>query len=308
MTRPDGIYLNLPEDDYHADQALSASGIKKLLQSPADYWFTSVHNPDRENKDTAATVKGTLYHHAYFEPHKLKELYAIKPDGMSFAKTDGKLWRDQHSDKIIVPEKDFSEVDRARNLAEQSGLFDLIGEGRSEVSIFHTNKSGHRCKCRVDHLSNIAAFDLKSFSNPQRKDVDTCIAHAIYFERYHIAAAWYSMLIEQAKKLPVYDGTTGEQIEKLQTFMQDVSPHEFWLIFQQTGDVPAVYMRELRERDRTTNEINQYWRSAEHSIQLATGLYAQFMQTHGPGKPWLTELQPKEIADHEFAPWMVDNG
>jgi hypothetical protein len=57
MTRPDGIYLNLPEDDYHADPALSASGIKKLLQSPADYWFTSVHNPDREDKDTAATVK-----------------------------------------------------------------------------------------------------------------------------------------------------------------------------------------------------------------------------------------------------------
>jgi uncharacterized short protein YbdD (DUF466 family) len=65
-------------------------------------------------------------------------------------------------------------------------------------------------------------------------------------------------------------------------------------------------MRELRERDRTTNEINQYWRSAEQSIQIATGLYAQFMQTHGPGKPWLTELQPKEIADHEFAPWMID--
>jgi hypothetical protein len=45
MTRPDGIYLNLPEDDYHADPALSASGIKKLLQSPADYWVHQRSQP-----------------------------------------------------------------------------------------------------------------------------------------------------------------------------------------------------------------------------------------------------------------------
>ena len=35
----DGFYFDLPEDDYHAIPALSASGIKNLLISNPDFWF-----------------------------------------------------------------------------------------------------------------------------------------------------------------------------------------------------------------------------------------------------------------------------
>lgn len=304
---PDGIYLNLPEQQYHTDPALSASGIKNLLQSPADYWFNSVHNPDREDKDTDALAKGTLYHLMFFEPDLFKQTYAIKPEGMSFATKDGKAWRADHEHKQIVKYEDVQEVAKHRALAEQQGLFEFIGEGHSEVSIFWTNATGNRCKCRVDWLSPTAAFDLKTFSNSQRKDLDVCLAHTIYYERYHVAAVWYSMLIEEAKKLPQYrlqDASFTKCIADEVIQFSD-QPHKFWLIFQQTGNTPNLALRQIERKDFEGTK-NEYWRSAERSIEQATHLYAKYMASHGPDKPWLPPLQPKPIADQEFAPWMIE--
>lgn len=39
-----GIYFNMPEDEYHAQEGLSSTGIKEMLQSPTNFWFNSVYN------------------------------------------------------------------------------------------------------------------------------------------------------------------------------------------------------------------------------------------------------------------------
>ena len=36
-----GIYFNMPEDEYHAQEGLSSTGVKELLQSPVNFWFTT---------------------------------------------------------------------------------------------------------------------------------------------------------------------------------------------------------------------------------------------------------------------------
>ncbi len=305
ITHADGIYLNLPEADYHADPALSASGIKNLLQSPADYWFNSVHNPDREDDDTAALSKGKLYHSMFFEPELFERTYAVKPGGMAFSTKDGKAWRAKHQHKQIVKHEDVHEIAHNRILAEKRGLFEFIGAGHSEVSIFWTNGTGNRCKCRVDWLSPTAAFDLKTFSNPTRKDLDMCLAHTIFYERYHIAAVWYLMLIEEAKKLKTFRSIEDGSFQPYPGFELSSHPHKFWLIFQQTGNTPNLALREIEHRD-TDLAVNQYWRAAERAINQATSTYAQFMKSHGPDQPWISPLQPKAIADHEFSPWMIE--
>lgn len=59
----DGLYIGLPEQEYHAIPRLSASGIRVLLQSPADFWWGSWMNPLREpDNDTAAKSIGRAYH------------------------------------------------------------------------------------------------------------------------------------------------------------------------------------------------------------------------------------------------------
>lgn len=58
-----GIFFGMPEDEYHAANALSASGIKWLRISPLDYWARSAMNPDREpEEESAAKVIGKAYH------------------------------------------------------------------------------------------------------------------------------------------------------------------------------------------------------------------------------------------------------
>lgn len=45
-----GIYFNMPEDEYHKEEGLSSTGIKEMLQSPTNFWFNSVYNPNFKPK------------------------------------------------------------------------------------------------------------------------------------------------------------------------------------------------------------------------------------------------------------------
>lgn len=57
-----GIYFGLPEDEYHAAPALSASGMKHLLVSPMDFWARCKWlNPDAEAETSDAMELGKAY-------------------------------------------------------------------------------------------------------------------------------------------------------------------------------------------------------------------------------------------------------
>lgn len=64
-----GIYLDLPMLDYVNDPAISGSGLKKLLSSPADFkWeLPAIRNPLFKAADTDAKALGTLVHKAVLE-------------------------------------------------------------------------------------------------------------------------------------------------------------------------------------------------------------------------------------------------
>lgn len=62
-----GIYFGIPDEDYHAIPALSASGIKNLLISPMEFWANSWMNPDKEESDSSAMVAGKAYHKRILE-------------------------------------------------------------------------------------------------------------------------------------------------------------------------------------------------------------------------------------------------
>lgn len=77
-----GIYFGMPEEQYHAAPAFSASGIKDILVSPLDFWARSWMNPERpEEKDSTAKLLGSAYHKAILEGIEAFEAaYAVKPE------------------------------------------------------------------------------------------------------------------------------------------------------------------------------------------------------------------------------------
>jgi hypothetical protein len=81
-----GIYFGLPEDDYHAHPALSASGIKNLMVSPLDFWARSWMNPNpREESDSFAMKLGTAFHKRILEGREaFYRLYGPSLDAADF--------------------------------------------------------------------------------------------------------------------------------------------------------------------------------------------------------------------------------
>lgn len=78
---PNGIYCGLDEEEYHADPALGSTGLKKLLVSPPDYWWSSPLNPlKQESEETPALKYGKAVHKCVLEGvEQFTGIYAPKP-------------------------------------------------------------------------------------------------------------------------------------------------------------------------------------------------------------------------------------
>lgn len=98
MTLTDGIYFDLPEDDYHAIQRLSTSAICKLRISPADFWADSWLNlspaeltPDQLARQLKVRVLGRAYHCARLEPERFHDSFVREISKADFAGVEGFL-------------------------------------------------------------------------------------------------------------------------------------------------------------------------------------------------------------------------
>ena len=61
-----GIYFNMPDVQYHAIDALSASGIKKMMVSPLTFW-TETYDPSYIRRESLPMTKGKAYHKRILE-------------------------------------------------------------------------------------------------------------------------------------------------------------------------------------------------------------------------------------------------
>ncbi|MBF0213029.1 MAG: PD-(D/E)XK nuclease-like domain-containing protein [Magnetococcales bacterium] len=77
---PDGVYPFLPHEAYHADPALSASGIKAMHVSPRTYWDRFMNPARCGDNDTKAKTLGRAIHKMVLEgPHEFAKFYACEP-------------------------------------------------------------------------------------------------------------------------------------------------------------------------------------------------------------------------------------
>ena len=85
-TFSDGIYFDLPEQQYHEEARLSASGIKWLATGePMDFWARSWMNPRYVNEDSFARMLGRAYHARILEGREIyRERFAPALDKADF--------------------------------------------------------------------------------------------------------------------------------------------------------------------------------------------------------------------------------
>lgn len=168
LLRPAGIHTGVPEDDYHADRALSQSGMKLLLESPAKFdWRRDHPEPPKTEFDVGSAT------------HTL--LLGV---GDSVAVVDAKDWRTNAAKAAKAEAYAAGQIPLLRHqydatmaMAEAVLRHDtarawLEAEGDSEVSAWWTDEASPNgypveCRSRMDRLTTDAdgqptIVDLKS--------------------------------------------------------------------------------------------------------------------------------------------------
>jgi|14_taG_2_1085336.scaffolds.fasta_scaffold00306_28 hypothetical protein len=80
MPYAEGIYFDMPEDEYHKIPYFSRSGADEILFSAEQFWENSPMNPDRKEKETNDAMDlGSAIHCMLLEPERFKSLYAKYP-------------------------------------------------------------------------------------------------------------------------------------------------------------------------------------------------------------------------------------
>lgn len=180
MSRPMGLYYDMPFEEYLAVEAFSNSDMKLLARS-AWHWKNRL-----PVKETRAMLCGSLVHCAQLEPHALEQRYVFVPDDAprrpteaqwnaaksNESSTAAKAWwkdfLDTQAGRAIVSAEEFAVTKmQLEALAADATLRGFLSVGQSEVSLFWIDPdTGVYCKARPDHVHphdarTVTLLDLK---------------------------------------------------------------------------------------------------------------------------------------------------
>lgn len=180
-------HIGMPASDYHAVEALSASGAKLLLRSPAHY----ISSKSTPREPTAAMRLGTLTHSMILEPDTFKNEFAVMPKfdrRTTVGKKAAEEFEQEHAGKIIVDETAYEKASAiAASVRKHPVAIEGLRDGNPEVSLFW-DQYGLPCKARTDYMTGSAIFDIKTCSDASPDG----FAKQIASFQYHVQAAHYA--------------------------------------------------------------------------------------------------------------------
>lgn len=183
-----GLHADLPADQYHALEAMSASGAKKMLQSPAHYKLMR----DTPSEPTDAMRIGTAVHTLLLEPHRAGEIVEM-PTFNSRSK-DGKAerlaWLEANEGVQAFDSASIARIHAAAAAVRaHAGAGELLSDGRPEVTALWTDGTyGVPCKSRFDWLTHSGAIvDIKTTKDASPE----AFRRSIGAFMYHLQAAFY---------------------------------------------------------------------------------------------------------------------
>lgn len=203
--REPGIYIDLSNDDYHADRtALGVSGMKAILRAPAYYFgqYLDPFCPPPSERETPGRRFGSMVHCQLFEHPRFGERYRVGPDVTSKAL---KAWKDfaaglpSGCDGITPVEYEAMKQVRRSALSIPDAA-SALADGMGEVSAYCVDEeTGARLKVRPDWVhpagdDAVILFDGKTYATA---DADEFAAQAGKM-KYHMQAAAYSDVYAKA--------------------------------------------------------------------------------------------------------------
>jgi exodeoxyribonuclease VIII len=179
-----GVYEDLPEEEYHADDALGSTDIKTLSQSTEKFFYRK-NTPDSFSS-TSSLVLGSAIHslildgfEEFFRKFKIRK----KPRGKEFMGTGNSILTKEDWKKIAIWYRKLKNHPASKEILENKNI-------KTELSYFW-EQEGVRYKCRFDILiNNRLIVDLKTIQNPY-DNFDKGLNLHIAKYRYHLQAQHY---------------------------------------------------------------------------------------------------------------------
>ena len=183
-----GMFEDMSGEIYHAIEAISASGAKKILQSPAHYRLAR----DTKVEPTGAMRFGTAVHTLVLEPQRASEIVEI-PDFNRRTNAGREAlaeWSAANADRQAFVHEEYERlIATAEAVRQHPAASELFTDGKQEVSLLWTD-SAYRvsCKSRFDWLRDDGVIiDLKTCQDASPDAVSRTIANYLY----NVQAAFY---------------------------------------------------------------------------------------------------------------------
>lgn len=314
LMHADGIYFDLPEEEYHADPALGSSNMKELAFAPCDYWYGSWMNPQRPpDEDTPAQKRGSAIHVlAFHGEDEFDRRYMRGPDqlGMSSAeKTASTKAGNKEAAALGLTMLPALEYDRiaivCKKVMTNPYLSVAFSGGAAEVSVFWTDVRGEgsrpiRKKARLDYVKPRGVGDLKSVINQFRLPFPRACINAITNYHYEIQARHY---LDARARMPamiragqVHGGVRNEEFAKLLQGIVDAPRFAWQWVFWQSDRAPITWSRVL-------SPGNPMLETAASEIRGAEANYLAYLEYFGTDEPWLENDVPAELFQEDMPPW-----
>lgn len=270
-----GVYTRheLANADYHAIDALSASGTKRIMQSPMHYRYDREH----PTEPTDAMLIGTALHCAVLEPERFaddvivipgdaprrpaaRSVNAKKPsvetlDALAF-------WRDfdgRAAGKTVLKQEAFEKVQYMAAAVMRHPVYETyLCEGEAEYSmLWEDARLRIPCKCRFDYLRpDGIALDLKSCQDASADGFARSVAQF----KYHWQAAFYN------------NGHEHVRDESLRAFLfiavESVAPYGC-AVYALEPNAIAYGLNRVEEAMLLYRQVREtgYWRGYSEQIQ-----------------------------------------
>lgn len=180
-------HIGMAAADYHAIEALSASGAKLLLRSPAHY--LAARNSPRE--PSAAMRLGTIVHGLILEPDTFRDQFAVMPKfdkRTTIGKKAAEEFEQDNVGKMVIDEYTHERATAiATSVMQHPIVAQHLRDGNAEVSMTW-DQYGVPCKARYDYMTGSAIFDVKTCSDASPEGFAKQIANF----QYHVQAAHYA--------------------------------------------------------------------------------------------------------------------
>ena len=164
--------IEISNEEYHASEGLSRSGIVKLIESPWHYYKHYLAPDKPKFEETEAMKVGTAIHMAILEPDLFNTKYIkFEGDGDRRSKEFKAFAKEYEGQNLIILKKEeYQDIINARD-AVYSDLtaMQLIQGGINERSFYYYDKELDLLfKFRPDCLSKLAMCDIKKTANASK--------------------------------------------------------------------------------------------------------------------------------------------